>query len=315
MDVPAGWVLQPPDPFTNAIINQLVVEASDGAVEGYLSETYAEPGSVARDLIPTTLGVSAATTELSLEEFAAFEFEMVMILADLYGVGIRHTVSSPATLGPHPGMASEYVVDAAPAGSFTIRTITTVVDGMAYSVTYTTTDDGYADGLVHLERAARSFEAAPAGEPALQVVPAGPGEVQPGMPHVSLRPGITQGVVTGVVDGDTLDISGARYRLNLVDTPERGEPGFAEAADEVERLCPAGSIIYYDGDDLTPTDRYGRHLGVVWCGGNDYSMSVGEHLWLSGLAEFYFEFCRTSEAATIQWAAVHGRFYHDMCSG
>ena len=32
-----------------------------------------------------------------------------------------------------------------------------------------------------------------------------------------------EGIVTKVIDGDTLDINGTRIRLALVDTPERGQ--------------------------------------------------------------------------------------------
>ena len=41
------------------------------------------------------------------------------------------------------------------------------------------------------------------------------------------------GNVTYIVDGDTLDINGIRIRLSLVDTPERGQPGFREAKEFV----------------------------------------------------------------------------------
>jgi micrococcal nuclease len=46
-----------------------------------------------------------------------------------------------------------------------------------------------------------------------------------------------EGIVTKVVDGDTLDIDGTRIRLALVDTPERGQPGFDEAREFVESMC------------------------------------------------------------------------------
>ncbi|MDW0148448.1 MAG: hypothetical protein QOK59_07165, partial [Nitrososphaeraceae archaeon] len=42
-----------------------------------------------------------------------------------------------------------------------------------------------------------------------------------------------EGIVTKVVDGDTLDINGTRIRLSLVDTPERGQPGFDQAKEFV----------------------------------------------------------------------------------
>ncbi|MGE5822190.1 MAG: thermonuclease family protein, partial [Nitrososphaerota archaeon] len=46
-----------------------------------------------------------------------------------------------------------------------------------------------------------------------------------------------EGIVTKVVDGDTLDINGTRIRLALVDTPERGQPGFDQAKAFVESMC------------------------------------------------------------------------------
>ena len=45
------------------------------------------------------------------------------------------------------------------------------------------------------------------------------------------------GKVNHVVDGDTLDINDIRIRLSLVDTPERGDPGFKEATQFVVKLC------------------------------------------------------------------------------
>ena len=37
------------------------------------------------------------------------------------------------------------------------------------------------------------------------------------------------GIVTEIVDGDTLDVNNVRIRLTLVNTPERGESGYQEA--------------------------------------------------------------------------------------
>ncbi|HMG37710.1 MAG TPA: hypothetical protein VK566_00855, partial [Nitrososphaeraceae archaeon] len=45
------------------------------------------------------------------------------------------------------------------------------------------------------------------------------------------------GIVTKVVDGDTLDINGIRIRLALVDTPEINQPGYDRAREFVESLC------------------------------------------------------------------------------
>lgn len=163
--------------------------------------------------------------------------------------------------------------------------------------------------------------AAPDGSPLLGVLAvsgakqAGPSASNGTIPDVANRTGVEQGVLTRVVDGDTIDISGVRYRLSLIDTPERGEPGFWNATNEVKRLCPQNSTVYYDNDDLEQTDRYGRHLGVVWCAGNQYNSTVGEHLYNLGLAEFFHRYCESAEAATKEWAEIHGYFYRNMCGG
>ena len=311
MDVPAGWTLQYLVPTLDGVdLSQ--VEVLGGAV----SHTYVDPLSL-YGVVSTSMDVMAAPTPLTLEEYVAFETDVVLTVGELFGMDNQLLGSSPAMLGSRPGLMTEYRLDLGPAESFTMGTVTALVGGVAYSVSYAAADETYQDGRRHLVRAAESFEAIPAGLPGYMAAAAGvgsPGQAQP-VPPVSAKPGIAVGVVTGVVDGDTIDISGARHRLSLVDTPERGEPGFAEATSEVERLCPAGSAVYYDGDDVTPFDRYGRHLGVVWCEGNGYTVTVGEHLWRVGLAEFYYEFCNTAEAAAAQWAAVHGWFYYGMCHG
>lgn len=128
--------------------------------------------------------------------------------------------------------------------------------------------------------------------------------------------GAKWGTITEIVDGDTVRIDAITYRLNLIDTPERGEEGFWEASDALKELCPKDSAILYDEDSITEFDKYGRHLGVIWCKGNNYSATAGE--WLSDndlLKKFYTEYCPTTEAASASWAAAHdNRFYHDVCN-
>jgi len=35
-----------------------------------------------------------------------------------------------------------------------------------------------------------------------------------------------RGIVTEIVDGDTIDVNNVRVRLGMVNTPEIGEPGY-----------------------------------------------------------------------------------------
>jgi endonuclease YncB( thermonuclease family) len=107
------------------------------------------------------------------------------------------------------------------------------------------------------------------------------------------------GIVTKVVDGDTLDVNGTRIRLALVDTPERGQPGFYEAKKFVESLClgKKGELDVDNGQRRG--DRYGREIGVVYCDG----FNANEKLMNAKLARILTEFCDISEFANENWTA------------
>ena len=106
------------------------------------------------------------------------------------------------------------------------------------------------------------------------------------------------GNVTHVVDGDTLDINGIRVRLTLVDTPERGQPGFKEAKEFVNTLClgKKGELDVDDGQRRG--DRYGREIGIVYCDG----VNINEILMGEGLARILTDYCGISEFSRESWA-------------
>jgi len=106
------------------------------------------------------------------------------------------------------------------------------------------------------------------------------------------------GNVTHVVDGDTLDINGIRIRLSLVDTPERGQPGFKEAKEFVNSHClgKKGELDVDNGQRRG--DRFGREIGVVYCDG----INVNEKLMANYLARILTEYCDVSEFSTEKWA-------------
>ena len=78
--------------------------------------------------------------------------------------------------------------------------------------------------------------------------------------------------VVRVVDGDTIVARRAcgcesRVRLLCIDAPERGQPGYAEAAELLRSLID-GHPIRLEGDPAhADRDRYGRLLRYVWAGG------------------------------------------------
>ena len=106
------------------------------------------------------------------------------------------------------------------------------------------------------------------------------------------------GNVTHVVDGDTLDINGIRVRLTLVDTPERGQPGFREAKEFVNILClgKKGELDIDDGQRRG--DRYGREIGIVYCD----EVNINEKLMDEGLARILTDYCEISEFSQEGWA-------------
>ena len=106
------------------------------------------------------------------------------------------------------------------------------------------------------------------------------------------------GNVTYVVDGDTLDINDIRVRLSLVDTPERGQPGYKEAKDFVNSLClgKKGELDVDDGQRRG--DRYGREIGIVYCNG----VNINEKLMGDHLAKILTEYCDISEFSNEKWA-------------
>jgi hypothetical protein len=94
-------------------------------------------------------------------------------------------------------------------------------------------------------------------------------ESEPTLPKPTLSDEIElAGKVNHVVDGDTLDINDIRIRLSLVDTPERGDPGFKEATQFVVKLC-LGENAEVDMDDGQRRGSFGREIGVVYCDGKN----------------------------------------------
>src|SRR5438094_10543742 len=103
--------------------------------------------------------------------------------------------------------------------------------------------------------------------------------------------------VTHIVDGDTLDVGSTRIRLTLVNTPEVGQPGYAEAKQFTAQLCLVGSQALVDEDDGQTGGSYGRMVAVVYCGGTN----LNAELLRSGLAVLVTYYCGVSEFAEESW--------------
>ncbi len=105
------------------------------------------------------------------------------------------------------------------------------------------------------------------------------------------------GIVTRIVDGDTIHVDDNIIRLAMVDTPERGESNYAAATAHTRSTCPIGTTALVDIDDLQIQDRYGRQIAKVTCSGT----ILNESLLVSNLADVYHYFCSRSEFASEPW--------------
>jgi endonuclease YncB( thermonuclease family) len=67
--------------------------------------------------------------------------------------------------------------------------------------------------------------------------------------------------VNRVIDGDTIELAvGVRVRLYGVDTPERGQPGFAKATEFTKDFITHNRIKI----EKMGTDKYGRVVAIVF---------------------------------------------------
>lgn len=98
------------------------------------------------------------------------------------------------------------------------------------------------------------------------------------------------------VDGDTVWLEvdlGFRmktindFRLYCVDTPERGQPGWAEATAFVQKAAPPGTVVQIE--TYKDPDKYGRWLAEVIPLGDYGSIpSLSNQLINAGLGKPYF---------------------------
>lgn len=118
------------------------------------------------------------------------------------------------------------------------------------------------------------------------------------------------GTVSRVIDGDTILVNDdVRIRLALVNTPERGEHGYADATSFTRSACPAGTTIIYDLDDGQRHGSYGRVIALVWCSGygsEPAAVPLNELLLANGHASIDRRFCTPSEFGGDEWAQRGG---------
>ncbi len=98
-----------------------------------------------------------------------------------------------------------------------------------------------------------------------------------------------------VVDGDTICLEDEeKVRLSGINTPElrSSDPDNKRLANEakefVEGICTEGTEVGLDVDDLTPKDRYGRTLAIVYVKIDDVWTNLNYELLRSGFADILY---------------------------
>jgi micrococcal nuclease len=93
--------------------------------------------------------------------------------------------------------------------------------------------------------------------------------------------------IVNVVDGDTCDIEidlgfslklKQRFRLERIDTPERGQPGWQEAKDFLSTFIGKPIEVF-----STKQDKYGRYLADLYF----ESANINDMFLEKGLAKLY----------------------------
>jgi len=110
------------------------------------------------------------------------------------------------------------------------------------------------------------------------------------------------GIVTEVIDGDTIQVDGQSIRFALASAPELSEPEGIIAKDFIDGICPVGSTATIDEDDGQTKGSYDRILGVIYCDGKN----LNEQLVESGYGYLSKEFCSVSEFSNSTWAKKYG---------
>ena len=110
------------------------------------------------------------------------------------------------------------------------------------------------------------------------------------------------GIVTKVIDGDTIHVDDQSIRFTLASAPELKGFGGVDSRNFIQTICPVGSKVLVDEDDGQTPEGHSRIIGVVYC--ND--MILNKELLDADLGYLDSRFCNSSEFANDSWAQKHG---------
>lgn len=128
--------------------------------------------------------------------------------------------------------------------------------------------------------------------------------VRPDMAECQGTAGCAEGMVTRIVDGDTLyvKVNGTTYKIDLAlaSAPSRTEDGYAESTSFTRNLCLGSSVLVDQDDELLTSAT--SVIAVVYC----ESTNLNSGLLDRGHATLDMDQCETSEFADQRWAKDHG---------
>ena len=110
------------------------------------------------------------------------------------------------------------------------------------------------------------------------------------------------GIVTKVIDGDTIHVDDQSIRFALASAPELKGFGGVDSRNFIQTICPVGSKVLVDEDDGQTPEGHSRIIGVVYC--ND--VILNKELLDANLGYLDSRFCESSEFASDSWAQKHG---------
>jgi micrococcal nuclease len=114
--------------------------------------------------------------------------------------------------------------------------------------------------------------------------------------------GCITGIVTKIIDGDTIHVDDQSIRFALTSAPELKGFGGVDSRNFIQTICPIGSKVLVDEDDRQIMGSYGRVIGMVTCNG----VNLNEELLDANLGYLEVRFCSSSEFAKEFWAIKHG---------
>ena len=107
--------------------------------------------------------------------------------------------------------------------------------------------------------------------------------------------------VARVIDGDTIkDSDDNSIRFSLASAPELSEPGGSEAKEYIESVCPIGSSILVDEDDLQLKRIYDTTMAKITCKG----INLNQSLLISNHGAIDMIYCKNSEFSEESWASA-----------